>query len=293
MTDRLLRGTYPDSNLRFAVCETGGLCSEGIARLNSDWITGWLLSEALTCATLLSVGLKDEERISLRWAYGGPVGTILADVNELSQVRGFTQRLRLMPEIATLEEAVGTGGKVSLVSSFPERVGQTGITEAVFQDVTRDLSHFLSMSFQIETTLAVGLIIRPEEPIRLRAATGLLLQALPGCDLMFFNGVRELVEHASFRDWLESAPRRPEEVLERLGLPEPPSYLEEIAPAYACHCSREKVVTVLRMLDTNELQDMLEKDGQAEINCHFCAEHYHFSRSDLQALIEQCQAGHA
>ncbi|MCZ6472439.1 MAG: Hsp33 family molecular chaperone HslO [SAR324 cluster bacterium] len=293
MRDRLLRGTFPSSNLRFAVCETRELCSEGLARLKSDWIAGWLLSEALTCAALLSVGLKDEERLSLRWAYSGPVGTILADMNEKAQVRGFTQRLRLMPGVSTLDEAMGGSGKVSVVSSFPDRVGQMGITEAVFQDITRDLAHFLSLSFQIETALAVGLIIRPEDPIHLSSATGLLLQPLPGCDYALFNGVREIVEHQGFRDWLEAAPRMPEEVLARLGLKETPSILNEITPSYSCHCSREKVESVLRMLDAEELRDMLEKDGHAEINCHFCAEHYWFSGTDLQSLIEQCQAGHA
>lgn len=293
MSDRLLRGTFPRSNLRFAVCQTAELCSEGIGRLDTDWIAGRLLSEALTCATLLSVSLKDDERISLRWAYDGPVGTILTDMNEKAQVRGFTQRLRLMPEVATLSEAVGSEGKISAVSSFPDRVGRKGITEAVFLDITRDLAHFLSLSFQIETGLVAGLIFSPEEPIRLAAATGLMLQPLPGCDPVYFNKVREGMEHPSFRQWLEETPRDTAEVVARLEVGEPPTFLEEASPSYSCNCSRHKVETVLRMLDQAELMDMLEKDGSADINCHFCAEHYHFSRADLQYLIEQCQAGHA
>lgn len=293
MSDHLVRGTFPKRNIRFAVCQTARLCTEGIHRLKSDWISSWLLSEALTCATLLSVGLKDEERISLRWGYTGPIGTILADMDEKAQVRGFTQRLRLMPEISTLSEALGKGGKISAVSSFPDRVGQKGITEAPFLDITRDLAHFLSLSFQIETGIVVGLIIRPDAPIQLSAATGLLLQPLPGCELADFDRLRVKIEHPEFRQWLEAKPRSTEEVVTRLDAGEAPLYLDETEPSYVCNCSRRKVETVLRMLDQAELEDMLEKDGSAEIDCHFCAEHYHFSRADLQTLIEQCQAGHA
>lgn len=293
MNDRLLRGAFPANGIRFAVCETARLCSEGIQRLKSDWISGWLLSEALTCATLLSVGLKDEERVSLRWGYTGPIGTILTDIDEKAQVRGFSQRLRLMPEVETLSEAMGDGGRISAVSSFPDRVGQKGITEAPFADITRDLAFFLSMSFQIETGIAVGLIVRPDSPIELAAATGLLIQPLPGCDPMVFDRVRNELEQPHFREWLEEEPRGAEEVILRLNVGEPPSIMGEVAPSYVCNCSRQKVESVLRMLDQAELVDMLEKDGSAEIDCHFCAEHYYFSRADLQSLIEQCQAGHA
>ena len=198
-----------------------------------------------------------------------------------------------MPEVTTLREAVGETGRISAVSSFPNRVSQTGITEAVFMDPAKDLAHFFSLSFQIETGLVVGLIVPPEEPMQLKAAVGLMIQPLPGCDLEFFNSVRERMEGAAFREWLEATPRDAEQIAGQLGLEDAPQFLGECEPAYACQCNREKVESVLRMMEREELNDMLEKDGCAEINCHFCAEAYHFSGADLHAIIEQCQAGHA
>ncbi|MEE8394600.1 MAG: Hsp33 family molecular chaperone HslO [bacterium] len=293
MSDRLLRGTFQNSQIRFAVCETTELCGEAMERLKTDPVSGLLLSEALTCAALLSVALTDGERLSLRWSYPGPIGTILADMNEKCEVRGFPQGLRLMPRVSSPPEAFGGEGKISGISSFPDRVGQLGTVRAVFQDITLDLAHLLSLSFQVETALGVGLKLLPGEPIRPAMATGIMLQPLPGCDLEVFDRVRRTVEHPVFREWAEARPRRAEELVEWLNLDESPLYLGEIRPAYVCHCSREKVVSVLRMLGAEELRDMVEKDGQAEVNCHFCASTYHFSRTDLQFLLQQSQVGHA
>jgi molecular chaperone Hsp33 len=122
---------------------------------------------------------------------------------------------------------------------------------------------------------------------------GLLLQPLPGADLEAFELVRQRIEHPQYREWLEAAPRAPEEVVERLEIGEPPRWLEEVEPAYVCFCSREKVEAVLRMLDAAELQDMIEKQGRAEVSCHFCATAYVFSKIQLQSLLRQSQSGHA
>ena len=293
MNDRLIRGVFPEENIRFAACQAATLCNVAVSSHQADWVSGWLLSEALTCATLLSIDLTDGERLTLRWEYPGPLGSILADVDENAGVRGFTQRLRLMPEVATLAEAISGQGRIGVISSYPNREGRKGITPAIFCDVARDLAHFLSLSFQVETALVVGLIMPPEERIALKAAVGLLLQPLPGCDPEYFDQVRQGVERPDFREWLEASPHRPEEVVENLPVGGAARYLDESTPSYHCHCNHAKVEAVLRMLEPEELLDMLTKDGEAQVTCHFCAKNYAFSRPDLENLLRQSQSGHA
>jgi molecular chaperone Hsp33 len=294
MNDRLIRGHDPASSIRFAVCQVATTCSEATRRHEADWIAGWLLSEALTCATLLSVTLKETEKITLRWMYPGPVGTILADTTDAAEVRGFPQRLRLLGEVSTLAEAMGGEGRVTAITSVPNRVLHTGITASVFQDVPRDMAHLLSLSFQVETAMNVGLVMPPSEPVNVRSALGLLLQPLPGADLEAFDAVRREVEQDSFRDWLERGPHDLETVLAHaMPAGSRPEVLHEGQPRFNCHCSRDKVESVLRMFDPAELRDMLEREGRADVNCHFCAATYHFSRSDLETMLGQSQIGHA
>ena len=111
MTDKLLRGLIPEGNIRFAVCQTADLCAEAVRRHQVDALSGWLLSEALTCAVLMGVTLKDQEKITLRWMYDGPVGEIMADSTAQGRVRGFPQRPRLLGRADTLESALGKGSR--------------------------------------------------------------------------------------------------------------------------------------------------------------------------------------
>ena len=39
-----------------------------------------------------------------------------------------------------------------------------------------------------------------------------------------------------------------------------------------------------------ELADMLEKDGGAELNCHFCSSRYEVSGPELEGLIAELAA---
>ena len=40
-------------------------------------------------------------------------------------------------------------------------------------------------------------------------------------------------------------------------------------------------------LGKSELTDMIETDGQADLTCHFCRTSQHFTREDLQKLLEK------
>jgi molecular chaperone Hsp33 len=57
-----------------------------------------------------------------------------------------------------------------------------------------------------------------------------------------------------------------------------------------CDCSHERVERVLISLGAEELQDMIEQDGKAELRCHFCRTAYNFTSEELMALREAATA---
>jgi len=63
--------------------------------------------------------------------------------------------------------------------------------------------------------------------------------------------------------------------------------LEEHDVMFRCACSREKILGLLKSMGKEELEDILEKQENPEVICHFCNEHYVFSQEEVQTLLSE------
>jgi molecular chaperone Hsp33 len=67
--------------------------------------------------------------------------------------------------------------------------------------------------------------------------------------------------------------------------------IAQVAPRFACRCSRERFVAALRSLGPAELRDMASRDGGASATCDFCAESYRLTAEELRDLAERPSSG--
>jgi molecular chaperone Hsp33 len=56
---------------------------------------------------------------------------------------------------------------------------------------------------------------------------------------------------------------------------------------FYCQCSRKRSISALKLLGRDELSAILEEEGQAELTCHFCNEHYQVEALELRELIAE------
>lgn len=62
---------------------------------------------------------------------------------------------------------------------------------------------------------------------------------------------------------------------------------ESITPIYECDCSKEHMKDALATIGKEELKDIIEKEGKAELVCHFCNKKYEFSKEELKQIIKE------
>jgi molecular chaperone Hsp33 len=124
-----------------------------------------------------------------------------------------------------------------------------------------------------------------------------MIQALPEVSFDEFEDLRkifeseEAIEHFSKLESME--PEHVEALLKGLGFPEHNTKLlvhQKLVPNSFCECNRNKIVNVLLSLPIDELEDMIESDGGAQIDCQFCSTCYQFDAQDLRKIIDGKQS---
>ena len=53
---------------------------------------------------------------------------------------------------------------------------------------------------------------------------------------------------------------------------------------YHCDCSKEKFARGIATLGKEEIRDIIETDGKAEVVCHYCRKEYIYSKDDLEKI---------
>ncbi len=70
--------------------------------------------------------------------------------------------------------------------------------------------------------------------------------------------------------------------LSALGYPQ-----NEIPARFRCRCTREKALEALVFFTPEEREEMIVKDGGAEVVCHWCGEIYRFFPEEIRTLVAE------
>jgi len=81
----------------------------------------------------------------------------------------------------------------------------------------------------------------------------------------------------------------PEDILAELLGKDNVQILETMPVSFRCQCSRERIENALISLGSKEIRNIIEEEGKAEANCHFCNEKYQFSKEELEQLEKDAQ----
>lgn len=287
MTDSLLLALSEDGHLRARAARTTALVEEALRRHQPGRLGALALARALSVAAVFPVEWDKNDRVSLQWSGGGPLGTVLAELRRPGELRAYLTRPDAQPRGTKTGVARGYGlgllpkGFLSVIRQAPKGGHVQGQVALRNGEVDEDLEVYFEASEQVPTR--VRALVDLDDEGRVRAAGAVLVQRMPEGepgDLVSGDALERLAPGDTPERWLEAVLQRPHRVLEERPL------------AYRCPCSRERVESSLAMLGEDEIIDMMVKDQGAEVSCQFCAEVYRFTAADLAALLDE-RAGQA
>jgi molecular chaperone Hsp33 len=158
-----------------------------------------------------------------------------------------------------------------------------GIVPLATSEIGEDLALYLTESEQTPSAVGLGVFVEPDNSVS--AAGGFLIQSLPPGDEALVERLMHRIADLPSLTRLLHEGATPEHLLDLLFADVPYTTLEKRALAFVCSCCRERIERVLLSLGTKELADLLEKQGETDVNCEFCQKSYHFDRPALERLL--------
>jgi molecular chaperone Hsp33 len=287
-TDFLIRGLLKKEKIRFSFADTTSTVSKGIKIHDTDPVASKIFAEALTSAALLSPLLENSEKYSIRWEYPhGELQGIIADVNAANDVRGVIKQSYLMDKVKNEDEIFGKqDGFVAITKSDNGKILNSGKSRAGLANPAADIGFFFSVSDQIETEIVVAVSFNnnPLEPVK--RCCGMMLQAMPGCDLKLLETYRNHINSNEFSELLlQEMPVEKQlwTLLEFIsGKKDNSVYEFGASPGFTCSCSPAKMKQALTTLGKDELEKIFEQsETSPKITCQFCHKQYSFNKSEL------------
>lgn len=250
------------------------------------------LGRLLMAGAMMGDQLKGEgASVTLRMKGDGPVGSLTVVSDNEGDPRGYA----LEPQVylparsdgkLDVGGAVGHAGTLTVIKDLDMREPYVGTVPLVSGEIAEDVTQYFAISEQIPTACALGVLVDVDETV-LRAG-GYLIQLLPGASDEVIDaveqGVRELgpVTQALMEEGADA-----ETLLRRALKDFELEVLDRHPVEYKCTCSRERVSHALISMGREELESLIEEQGQAELTCQFCDAVYTYSRKDLEDILEQ------
>jgi molecular chaperone Hsp33 len=293
MSDRLIRATAAGGGIRAVGAITTNLTEEARVRHRLSAVSTDALGRAMTAGLLLTSGMKTKfARVNLRIKGDGPMGGLMVDAGVNGTVRGYVNQPQVEVPLTAdgkldVGGAIGSQGFVYVFRDLGYGRPYSSTVELISGEVGDDVANYLYSSEQTPSALVLGVQLNTQG---VQVAGGLLIQILPKAARD--ESLIELLESRvsglqGFTPLLQSGKSLPDILEELLGDLELKLFPDELALKFECPCSEQRMLGALKLLGTDELEDMIATDKGAEATCEFCGEVYRVSEDRLSELVRE------
>ena len=290
LPDEMLHLSLMDGAVRVLFCRTTGV-TRAMAAIHAPSPTALAAcSRIMTGTLMLSVMMKGEnESVTLTVKGDGPAGKITCV--------GSGPHVMISPENPCADLPlradghldvggyIGHTGRLTVIKDLGMKEPYIGQCALVSVEIGEDLAQYFTVSEQKPSLVALGALVNGGVCL---SSGGILVQPMPDCPerviseielrSMFFSAISREVADMTLDDlytrWFD-------------GLE--PKLLSREKLFYQCDCSRDRMERALISMGRRELRSLIDEDGQADLTCHFCRNTQHFTREELEDLLERAQ----
>lgn len=291
--DVLVRGTAWGGKIRVFAVRSTNLVNELQRRHQTMPTATAALGRTATAGAMMGAMLKGQEKLTVQVKGDGPLGQIVVDANADGEVRGYVDHPEIhLPSNAEgkldVAGAVGRAGYLYVTKDLGLKEPYRGSVPLISGELAEDFTYYFALSEQTPSAVSLGVLVDTDGSVM--QAGGFIVQVLPGLTDEEITKLEHAIAAVPHVTKLLDQGETPEELL-RWVVGDDIHIHSEMDIKFQCQCSEDRVEQTLISLGENELQQMIEEDGKAEVVCHFCNEKYAFDRAVLTRLLEQAAQG--
>lgn len=291
--DTLVRGTSMDGSIRVISAVTTDIVNEAVRIHNTYPVATAAMGRLLTAAAIMGATFKNEsDTLTLQIKGDGPLQSIVAVGDAQSRVRGYVANPyvdRPLNEKGKLDVGGAIGqGFLTVIRDLGLKEPYIGQTPLVSGEIAEDISYYYAQSEQIPTAIGLGVLVDVDNTVI--AAGGFMIQMLPGSTDEMAQKLNETLKNLPAVSKLIKDGTTAEDLF--FSISEGFDMLMDnnfVVPKYECKCSKERMEEALVSIGEEELNAIIEEQGEAELTCHFCDNKYKFSKEELKNLLKRAK----
>lgn len=289
MSSKIYTGITADKSVRFFIADTTELVQKASELHGTSPVSTAAFGRTLTGASIMGKMLKNEQdRLTFQISGSGEIKSILIVSDSTGNVKGYISAPQVdIPLRADgkldVGGAIGKGGHLVVIKDYGLKEPFIGKSELVSGEIAEDLANYFMSSEQQPSIVSLGVYINPD--LSVKSAGGFIIQPLPFADDEVIDKLEALVVDMPTMTELFSEGLTPMEMAQKVLKGFEVELTSESPIDFLCDCDKEKFERGIMTLAETDIQDMIDEDGQAEVQCHFCNKTYLFDKSELEAII--------
>ena len=289
MSDKIIKMLAYNGKVSVICAETTNLVEKARTIHDLSPVTTAALGRILTIASIMGADMKgSKDKLTIQIKGNGSMGMAVVTANNFPKVKGYVANPQIdipLNEDGKLNvaQAVGNQGYINVVKDMGLKEPYVGICPLVSGEIAEDFAEYFAKSEQKNTAVALGVLVNKEG---VKSAGGYVITPMPDATQEDISQIEQHIFQAGAISKMLDQNLTLKEIGQKITGDNNIEIIEEkIEPIYECDCSKEHMEEALETIGKQELQNIIQEDGKAELVCHFCNKKYQFNKEELDAII--------
>ena len=290
MKDKITKFLAYDGKISIVCAITTNLVEEARKIHDLSPVATAAFGRLLTITVIMAQEMKNkEDKITIQIKGNGEIGTMLTTANNYPEVKGYVGNPYVdlpLNEFGKLDVggAVGQDGYINVIKDIGLKEPYIGISPLTSGEIADDFTNYFENSEQRQSAVALGVLV---DRNGVRQAGGYLINPMPDATDEEISKVEKAIFEAGAISKMLDENLSLLEIAKKVTGDKNVKVIEDdITPKYQCNCSKEKMAEGLATIGKEEIKDIIEKEGKAELICHFCNKKYQFNKEELEKMIQ-------